>query len=179
MSESIDKMGQRVPRKPQSNNKGRTNDYAKRTSSSGYYCAVHGKNNTHATQDCRVIKLKAAEIRAGSNGDGGKCPKYSNKTWKHTDNKDSKKEINALVAKAVCKELKNFEELKVVDRKRKVDESDIDSDDDHSINNVEEELNRINQELKEFNYENMDSILDDKKDDASFHSTEEGEEMES
>ena len=88
-----------------------------------YYCKHHGPNYTHDTADCRVLKSKGT---------------HSNKTWNRSKAEEaasaSKKELAALVAKTVKKELKDGikagvkKQLAAVSKKRKSDEEESDGE---------------------------------------------------
>ena len=91
------------------NQKGSKSTKKSKTSNGGSEqceCMFHGKNNTHSTEDCLVIKNQVKSMK----GDGGKGPS-KNKTWKRDadDNKNkTKKELAAFVRKQARKELHAF-----------------------------------------------------------------------
>ena len=85
-------------------------------------------------------------------GSSDKKP-YGNKTWsrKAEDNKqNSKKELNAIVKKAIAKGVRK--ELNSIQTKRKSDDSS--SDEEGEINMLE----NMDFSLKDFNYEDMDKL---------------------
>ncbi len=93
-------------------------------SKGGFYCLYHGKNETHNTDQCKVLKAMAESAKDSKSSDGGS----KNKTWKRKDggdNKKAKKELQALVQKVAKKE------LQALSKKRKV--SDDDSDDELNL----------------------------------------------
>ena len=149
----------------------------KQKGSNSLYCEVHGKGN-HSTADCLAIKnLKDGKSSGKSSGK----KTFKNKTWTRKADeaeKESKKEISLLIGKVVRKELNAMLSDK---KKRKArgdahmadaDDADVsdqsdhssdggDSDDDHSVNMMD----RINENLDKFNFNDMDNIhVDDKED---------------
>ena len=112
----------------------RSNNNNNDNNNGSYYCMKHGKNTTHNTEDCKVIKSMVASVDKKKSGNDGN--KNKNKTWtrKNNDsnNKDEKK-----------KEANSFS------KKRKA-ESDDDSVSDGELN------------LTEFNYDKLENLsLDD------------------
>ena len=110
-----------------------------KTSGKGKYCLLHGPN-THPTDECKVLKAKAEDLKGGSSSSNNKKKggKFGNKTWtkkaEESTNKD-KKELAAFIKKAVAQGVQK--ELHSIDKKRK---SDFD-------------LNAFDTDnLKEFNY---------------------------
>ena len=91
-----------------------------------------------------------------TNSDTGKSKgKFSNKTWtKKADdsNKQSQKELNALVKKHLKKE------LNALTKKRKNDSEE---------ENIANELAAIDAQLKDFNYSDMDNLKIASDDDKS------------
>ena len=138
---------------------------AKKTSggNGSKYCLLHGNNNSHATDECMVLKKQAKALRS-NNESGDRKPPHKNKTWKRDADKStnsSKKELAAFVRKQSRKELCAFA------KKRKASD---DSDDDESVSHMEEgEVN----DLSKLNFGNMDNlkISSDDEDDASVKSS--------
>ena len=70
-------------------------------------CIYHGMNNTHSTDECKVMQAMA-ESKKSSSGNTTNSSSYADKkknNGKSYDKSVTKKEINALVAKTVRKEL--------------------------------------------------------------------------
>jgi hypothetical protein len=120
-----------------------------------YYCLKHGKNSTHATDDCLVLK------RLANKGSGNTNTKSKNKTWKRDADKstsESKKEVAAFLKKAVKKELNSFLKAKgqSKDKKRKADLNAVDAD----------LLSDGEVSLSGFDYDQLDNLNFDDSDDA-------------
>ena len=118
---------------------------SKTSSSSGekkkttHYCEVHGPNWTHNTSECRVVKKE-------------KDGKSSNKTWSRKADESSsksKKELAALLAKSVQKQVKK--ELAAMGKKRKSKSDDSDTEECALVQIMEEDL-------EGFNYEDMEKM---------------------
>jgi hypothetical protein len=145
------KKSSKSSKKAKRSNKSNSND------SGEYYCLKHGKNSTHNTDDCLVLKKLA------NKGDGNTNTKSKNKTWKRDANKstsESKKEVAAFLKKAVKKELNSYlkSKDKPNDKKRKADLNAIDADD----------LSEGEVSLGGFDYDKFDDLnLDDLDDDKS------------
>jgi hypothetical protein len=119
-----------------------------------YYCTLHGPNYTHDTEDCRASKN--GPTKTGGSGKGS----HPNKTWtrKSEESSDkSKKELAALVAKAVTSGMKK--ELASVSKKRKNDKDE----------NECFLLDTLTKDLDGFNYDDMEkmSINDEYTDEVS------------
>ena len=104
--------------KPSSNDKG----------DGKYYCLLHGKNDSHDSNDCHKLKDQAKRLKTGNSQTGSS----KNKTWKRDSDKStnkSKKELNAMTKKMekLQKEVNSI-------KKRKSD------DDDESVHNIEREM---------------------------------------
>jgi len=70
-------------------------------------CILHGFNNTHTTDECKVMKAMADEKKTSS-GNSSNTSSYADKkksNGKSYEKTVTKKELNALVAKGVRKEL--------------------------------------------------------------------------
>ena len=120
------------------------------------FCLLHGNNNTHAMDECNMLKAQAKKLKDNTGGNSGKAKgKGKNKTWKNKskDKTDkSKEELAAFVKKASKSGLQ--QSLKSIDKKHKSN-----SDDDSM------DLHAMDIELKEFNYEDMENlVIDDKED---------------
>ena len=121
--------------------------------SAPHYCKVHGPNYTHDTADCRVAKKGESSK--------GKCP---NKTWSRKADEvtsSSKKELAALVAKTIKKEVKAGvkKQLASVSKKRKSESTD--SDEECAL------VQMLETKLDGFNYQQMESLsINDPKDDG-------------
>jgi hypothetical protein len=125
------------------------------------YCSHHGNNTTHTTEECKVLQSKRFKGEGSSNykGNSGKKP-YNNKTWtKNADDskRDSKKELNAIVKKAIAKGVKK--ELNAIQAKRKTDDS---SDEDGELHMLEQAF-----DLKDFNYADMENLKIKEEDEVS------------
>ena len=126
---------------------GETKNSSKKTAP--YFCKVHGPNYTHDTVDCRAAKK--------SDSSKGKCP---NKTWSRKADEvtsASKKELAALVATTIKKEVKAGvkKQLASVSKKRKSDNAD--SDEECAL------VQMLEKNLDGFNYQQMESLtLNDK-----------------
>ena len=139
-------------KKKASSNK--SNNSAKK--SDGFYCMLHGKNNTHNTEDCTKLKAEAKRLKGDgkSKSSGKDSGKKSNWKKKASDASDkAKSEISALVKKSVKTALKD---LKAADKKRKPSKNEDSSD---------EELNVIDN-LEQFNYATSKMSLDDSSSDT-------------
>ena len=115
-----------------------------------YFCKVHGPNYTHDTADCRVAKKNDS-----SKG------KYPNKTWSRKADEvtsASKKELAALVAKTIKKEVKAGvkKQLASVSKKHKSDSTD--SDEECAL------VQMLGKGLDGFNYQQMESLTINDKD---------------
>ena len=104
---------------------------ARKTAS--FYCTEHGKNSTHSTSDCRVLKY------LGKNGTADKDTKrvFSNKTFRKElhllAKKSSKAKVLDLYTTAINRERAKLEKKKSAKRKAR-DDSDSDSGSDMSVN---------------------------------------------
>ncbi len=85
-----------------------------------FYCELHGKNSTHSTGECRVLKAQAKKMRAA----------YESQTPAQKRKFKQQQELNALVTEAVEQAMKKkvrFEdEVPKRTAKRKLDEPDFD-----------------------------------------------------
>ena len=143
--------------KPKSKKKSSTKETGDSESSSKkkmpHYCKVHGPNYTHDTSDCRAAKKEKSS--KGS---------YPNKTWSRKADEvtsASKKELAALVAKTIKKEVKAGvkKQLASVTKKRK--SGDADSDEECCL------VQMLEKNLDGFNYQQMESLsISDKKKDG-------------
>ena len=112
-----------------------------------YYCKVHGPNYSHDTKDCRGLKDKNEE--SGS----------KNKVWSRKSEESktkTKKELAALVSKAVAKGVKK--ELAAISKgKRKASNDDSSEDGECFL------LDELQKGIDGFNYEDMEklSIMDE------------------
>ena len=86
-----------------------SNKKAKSKSTSGeYHCMLHGKNNTHNSEDCHKLKDSVQKLKGGTGSSNGN--KSKNKTWKAKADgnaSDSKKDLAAIVNSAVAKAVSN------------------------------------------------------------------------
>ena len=117
-----------------------------------FYCKLHGPNYSHDTKDCNGLKRQGEE--------GSK-----NKVWKRKSEESktaTKKELAALVSKAVAKGVKK--ELAAISKgKRKSDDKE-DSDDDGECYLLD---SIVNGGLDGFNYEEMENLKIDSDDEIS------------
>ena len=119
-----------------------------KTSGKGKYCLLHGPN-THPTDECKVLKAKANDLKDNNSSSSNK-KKGKNSWTKKADEATSKdkKDLAAFIKKAVAQGVQK--ELNSLDKKRK----------------SEHDLNAF--DLKEFNYKMGDlKVSDDSSDDES------------
>jgi hypothetical protein len=116
-------------------------------------CMLHG-NGSHTTEECKTLQAQTKRLKGDrspdAQGSSGKKA-YGNKTWtkKADDGKrDSRKELNAIVKKAIAKGVR--EELNAIQSKRKSDDS---SDEEGELNLLEGKF-----DLSDFNYKEMDNL---------------------
>ena len=124
------------------------------------HCMLHGKNNTHDTDECKTLKADVKKRKGNdSNSKGGK-----NKTWKNSkkdkDNspEESKKELAALTKK--IEKLSKKMDLNAVEkvepvRKRKVN---YPTAADEEAEMASADMAAIDAELKNFNYGDLDQM---------------------
>ncbi len=113
------------------------------------YCSLHGKGS-HTTEECHTLKNKRFKGDRNKN-QGFQKKAYGNKTWtKNADDskRESSKELNAIVKKAIAKGVRK--ELNAIQAKRKTDDS---SDEEAEFHMIEKSL-----DLKDFNYADMDNL---------------------
>ena len=114
-----------------------------------FYCKTHGPNYTHDTADCRA-------------GNKDQLEGSKNKVWKRKSEESkasTKKELAALVSKAVAKGVKK--ELAAISKgKRKSEDSDEDGE-CYLLSSV------VDGDLDGFNYEEMENLKIDSDDEAS------------
>jgi len=149
--------------------KKKTNNYNNNSSGTNEdgskYCMLHGKNNTHNTDECKTLKADVKK-RKGNDSNGSK-----NKTWKNSKDNSadaSKKELAALTKKIEKLSKKvdlNALEKKEPVRKRKVNYPTAADED------AEMDLAAIDAELKNFNYGDLDQM--DIKEDGEVSVTDE------
>ena len=113
------------------------------------YCSLHGKGS-HTTEECKTIQNK--RFKNDRDGNPGYQKKaYGNKTWTKSADEgksNSKKELNAIVKKAIAKGVRK--ELNAIQAKRKTDDS---SDEEGEFNMLEQAF-----DLKDFNYADMENL---------------------
>lgn len=147
---------EKVPRKKDGHSSKKKKSTSNDKPGSLKYCKVHGKNKTHSTEDCKVIKNQ------GSDGKSYEKKPYSkNKTWNRDANKStdkSKKDFHAFIAKAVKKELNAFASKK---NKRKKELNAVDAEPDVSDEDIS---------LKDFDYSEFDKLSFNGSIDDSNHS---------
>ena len=156
MSEAHDKSATKVEAKNGNNNKKSTkNGDKKNGNGSGTkkekYCLVHGKNNTHTTDECKTLQAQVKKTKNGNN----KSKDYKSKgDWKDKSKKstnDSKKELAAFV-KSNAKTLQK--ELNKLSKKRSADDSS------------DNKIMAMDLDLAEFDYSKMtndelDKVVDE------------------
>jgi hypothetical protein len=160
--------GQKTSHKSKSDKK---KDYSKQgksnSKSSNKYCLLHGNNPSHTTDKCHVLKKQAQSLRKTAKRDGNQKPAFNNKTWKRNASKSattSKKELATFVRKQARKELYAFT------KKRKMTNNDDDKKSTASLNNIEsKEEGKI--DLSAFNFQDMDDLKIDSKDDMDSSSS--------
>jgi hypothetical protein len=155
MSETHDKSATKVEAKNGNNKKSTKNGDSKKDygSKKEKYCLIHGKNNTHSSDECKTLQ---AQVKKSKGDNDNKSKDYKSKgNWKDKSNNstnNSKKELAAFVksnAKTLQKELNKLNK-----KKRSADDS---SDD---------EIMAMDMDLAEFDYSNMtndelDKIVDE------------------
>ena len=142
----------------------RTEDIWKKVSSNDsdkprFHCMLHGWNNTHDTEDCRVLQSQAKKLKSDSgNSHGHKGNSWSKSSSSNSNNhkaiKDGK-EINAFIKKAIAKGVER--EINSLKRKASASAS-TSSDEDGEIHMIQKELDAVDIQLKDFNYDNMDKM---------------------
>jgi hypothetical protein len=138
--------------KPKANGNGngnRTNKHAKGKEkskssggSNGKFCLLHGKNNTHDTDGCHVMKKTAESLKDSYEKKGGTS---KNKTWKRKaddSKKTTKNDLAAFVRKEARKELHAFT------KKRKTTKDD----DDESVKSLNMAEESADIDLSKFNF---------------------------
>ena len=138
--------GTPVPKKKDAK-KSSSSNKASLIAASEKYCMLHGKGN-HSTEECQKLKAEAKRLKSGSSSGGSQNKNYGSKTWKRSASDDkakTKKELNAIVKKAIKEGVKK--ELAALDKKRKGSGSDS-----------EVEVNAVDLDLKDFNYEDMENL---------------------
>ena len=141
--------------------KGKGKTDSKSGNGNGKFCLLHGKNSTHDTDGCHVMKKTADSLKDSYEKKGGSGGS-KNKTWKRKaddDKKFSKNDLAAFVRKTARKELHAFT------KKRKT----ISDDDDGSVSDEStKSLNNIDRnadiDLSKFNF-GSDDDKDNKDDD--------------
>ena len=113
-----------------------------------YYCMYHKKNDTHATADCKILKsLAEGKLKGTSSKTNKKDYKSKNKTYNRDAKKsadDAKKDMAAIIQKAVKAELNSFVSNK---KKRKAELNAIDAKaDDDTVS------------LGDFDYEKLEGM---------------------
>ena len=152
--ESSESDFEKVPRKKEGHSSKKKKTLSNDKPGSLKYCKVHGKNMTHNTEDCKVIKSQNSDGKSYE-----KKPYSKNKTWNRDANKStekSKKDFHAFIAKAAKKELNAFASKKNK-CKKELNAVDLDvSDEDIS--------------LKDFDYSDFDKLSFNGSIDDSSHS---------
>jgi len=147
----------KVPRKKDSTSSKKKKSAKTENPGGTKYCKYHGKNNTHTTEECKVLKAQK---------EGKKVSFGKNKTWSRDSDKStskSKKDLSAFIAKAVKKELNSFNSKK---NKRKADLNAIDANGEGSDNDSDSDIS-----LKDFDYEQFENLSFNGSLDDSEHST--------
>jgi len=144
--------------KTTSKSKGKGKSLIKDGDKPSHYCLHHGKNHTHDTNDCKVMKEQAKRVKSKDNG-GSKS--YGNKTWSRSANENrdkSKKELAMFISKTIRKELNSFSAKK----KRKADLNVVERNDDASKKSDDDSL-------ADFDYDKLENMSFD--DNSSVGST--------
>jgi hypothetical protein len=129
------------------------------------YCMLHGKNNTHNTDECKTLKADVKK-RKGNDSNGSK-----NKTWKNSKDNSadaSKKELAALTKK--LEKLSKKVDLNAIEKKEPVRKRKVNYP-TASDEEAEMDLAAIDAELKNFNYGDLDQM--DIKEDGEISVTDE------
>ena len=118
------------------------------------YCMLHGKGN-HSSEECRNMQAQVKRMKTNG-GEAKSTGGSKNKTWsrKSEDNKKvTKKELNALLTKAVKKAAQK--EVNALTKKRKSD----DSDSEEEMHAIERKVDDM--DLNDFSVEDLKRVLDD------------------
>ena len=139
---SSTKSGKKSSKGPSNKSNGSTGSAKK------YHCLKHGPNNTHDTDDCKVLQSMVK-------GEGSKS---KNKTWK----KDQDKDMSAVVKKYVRKELHALTKSDDSNKKRKVSKD---------LNAIEESSENDDLRLEDIDFDQLEgmSYTSEQNDDESFH----------
>jgi hypothetical protein len=153
-------------KKPSSNSNGnqkpaakdwKTKDWKVQGKGGTKYCSLHGRGS-HSTEECHTVQNKRFK-NDRNNNPGYQKKAHGNKTWtKNADDgkRESKKELNAIVKKAIAKGVRK--ELNSIQAKRKTDDS---SDDEGELHMLEAF------DLKDFNYADMENLKIKAEDEVS------------
>ena len=87
-----------------------TND--RQSGSRKKFCAYHGANQTHNTDECLVVKAMIESAKESKQ-------KNPNKTWNRKDSTKNKQELKAMVAESVKE---TFQEMNALSKKRKAND---------------------------------------------------------
>ena len=129
--------GQKVDNSQKSNP---TKKKSKASSSGDKYCLLHGPN-THPTNECKVLKEQANQMKSGKKSNG----KFGNKTWsgKAAESMTSnKKDLTAFIQKQVAAGVQK--ELNFTEKKKCKASFDLNAFED--------------EDLKGFNYKEIDDL---------------------
>jgi hypothetical protein len=114
-----------------------------KSNDSKYFCMFHGNNNTHSTDECHLVKKLVSQSKTSNDSSSRKKVEWSDQA---SDNrKKSRKELAAFVKKEIAKGVQKT----LASKKRKTDDLD---------------LNALEAELSDFNYEDMDNLSLNSKD---------------
>ena len=128
-------------KKNPSNSKGKSNSGGGNNGKKDKYCAVHGQNYTHTTEECRAVQNGSKKARTSSGG-GGKTLLNNKWTKQAADAASkSKSDLAAFVQKEVAKGI-----AKIANEKKRKSSDDSDSDDLAAF------------DLKDFNYSDMENL---------------------
>ena len=118
------------------------------------YCMLHG-TSSHTSKECHKLKAESKHLKSSndyaSKGNGKAA--YGGKAYKPKSHNKGSKELNAFVKKSI-KEGVRKELNSIQDKKRKASSND------------EAELATIDVVLKDFNYQDMDDLRIDSKDEG-------------
>lgn len=127
-------------------------------------CMIHGECG-HTTDECRTVQAKVKRARTSDDSDNKKPSK--NKSWsrKADDNKGkAKKDLNALIKKAVQEEVNSLTEAGVLKRKSDSEPSDSESEyDEEEMNCVEKRMEDVAIDAMDLNSFDLDELKEHAK----------------
>jgi hypothetical protein len=129
--------------KAKDNGNGKKKSRTQKSNASEYFCMFHGNNNTYSTDECHLVKKLVSQSKSNNESSNRKKVEWSDKA--NDNRKKSHKELAAFVKKEIAKGVQKM----LASKKRKTDDLD---------------LNALEAELSDFNYEDMDNLSLNSKD---------------